>query len=429
MHDIQLIDNDTIELLPASTLRVRSGVDDVIIDDTASGRVDVDPNEYYLTSAGMYTGRLTGTIPTWLQNAIQQELTVGEGNLTNIVNDITNLVNTLQVGVEQNATQIHSTNVDLAALETSVVSRLNGNDAAILSVETTRVTTDEAQTIALDLQRSTFGYDAEAYITSLAATYTDENSAVAQDIDLLVATVGDVTASVTQTSVVSVEDGLAHAKNSLIVNADGNISGYVAESGATSSFEILADTFKVSNGTTKLPVFTVDTTPGDEHVAINSNVRIDGNLIVDGTVTVNELAINSVTVNKIPLAELTQADTIHNVTSPYSSGVNIYSSLFYAEANSRIAIFGALHPGGTHSPGTTITYSAALQYSTDAGATWNELAGNIGIINSTTVGFISSVISVDFYTSANTYFRIRHQVANAGVTSLALKFIYVKNRR
>jgi len=67
-------------------------------------------------------------------------------------------------------------------------------------------------------------------------------------------------ARVSQISIASIDEGEVRAKHSLVVNADGNISGYVAEAdGTTSTFGILADTFKVANGTTSLPVFTVDT--------------------------------------------------------------------------------------------------------------------------------------------------------------------------
>jgi hypothetical protein len=311
VYDVQ-VGLDEVEIQTGDTIQVEVGLDDVEVQTENSGIVDVEPHEYYLTSSGIYTGRLTGSVPAWLQNAIQQELTLGEGNLTNLVNDIRSLVTVLEVGVNQNVTSIQTTNQSLAALETSVVSRLDTNEAAILNVETTKVTSDEAQTVALELQRSTFGTDAEAYITSVAATYTDNDSAVAQDIDLLVATVDGVTASVTQLSTVSVDEGEARAKHSLVVNADNNISGYVAEAGTTSTFTILADQFKVANATTNFPVFVVDTTPGDEHVQFNSNVRIDGNLIVENTITATQIAANTITATQIAADTITASQIATN---------------------------------------------------------------------------------------------------------------------
>lgn len=425
MHDIQ-VGTDTVEIQSGDIVQVEVGLDNVEVKTENSGTVDVEPHEYYLTSAGIYTGRLAGSIPTWLQNAIKRELTEGDGNLSDIVADLSSLITALEIGVNQNATSIETTNQSLSALETSVVSRLDSNEAAILNVESTKVTETEAQTVALNLQRSTFGTDVESYITNVAATYTDENSAVAQDINLLVASVNGVNASVSEISVVSVDEGQARAKHSLVVNADGNIAGYVAEAGTTSNFEILADTFKVSNGTTKLPIMTVDTVAGK--VDLNGNVRINGGLVVAGTISATELAVNSVTVNKIPLAELTSADTIYNLVSPYSSGSNQYSTVFYAHAYSRIAIFGALQAYGSPSTGTSISYSVALQYSFD-GSSWNEFPGNIGSLASADV-LVPSVLSTDYYVGAAAmYFRIRFQANYAGATALGLKFIWVRNRR
>lgn len=308
MHDIEVVADNTVTIDTGDMLKVEVGLDNVSVNTENSAIVNVEPNEYYLTSSGMYTGRLTGSIPSWLHNAIQQELTVGEGNLLGVVDDLRRLVDTLQLGVEQNITQIETNNISLSALETSVVSRLNRNDAAILNVESTKVTQDEAQAIALNLQQSTFGSDAEAYITSLAATYTDINSALAQDMDLLVASVGDVTASITELSVVSVDEGQARAKHSLVVNADGNISGYVAESGVTSSFEILADTFKISNGTTKLPVFTVDT--ANQKAYFTAEVEFEGLGINGGSTTIDGGKITTNTLQADRLLAGTSSATV-----------------------------------------------------------------------------------------------------------------------
>jgi hypothetical protein len=334
VYDVQ-VGIDEVEIQTGDTVQVEVGLDNVEVQTENSGLVDVEPNEYFLTSSGVYTGRLTGGIPIWLQNAIQQELSEGEGNITSVISDIRSLVSVLEVGVQQNTTSIQTTNQSLASLETSVVSRLDTNEAAILNVETTKVTANEAQTVALDVQKATFGTDAEAYITSLAATYTDQDSAVAQDIDLLVTTVDGVTASVTQLSTVAVDEGEARAKHSLVVNADNNISGYVAEAGTTSTFTILADQFKVANAATNFPVFTVDTTPGDEHVQFNSNVRVNGSLVVDETITVG----------KIPINELTT--TVHIKTANQAINTQYYTSDITLPARSSITVSGGLGLYGT----------------------------------------------------------------------------------
>lgn len=258
MHDITVTTESEVQIQPETTMEISVGVDDVKVNIEKSGQVDIDPAEYYLTSSGLYTGRLTGSIPTWLYKALQDEL--ANGTVADNFTQLYGLINLLELGVNQNTSQIQTNEQSLSALETSLLSRFDTNEAAILDIQTTKVTAAEAQTIALTLQQSTFGLDVDAYITNLAATYTDQNSAVAQDVDMLVTSVNGVSASVSQISVVSVEDGLAHAKNSLIVDANGNISGYVAESGETADFTIFADNFKIANGTNPgIVPFEVDT--------------------------------------------------------------------------------------------------------------------------------------------------------------------------
>lgn len=176
--------------------KIDSTLPDAQIDITKSITVEVQPENYVLTSGGIYTGNMTGAVPTWILNAIQQQLTTGDGNLSSVLDDIRLLLDGLQVGVNQAISQIESTNASMSALETSVVSRLNGNDAAILDVYATKVTPAEAQAIAVQAIGSTFNGNVDAYIGNLASVYTNPTSAVATDIHTLQVSYNDQTARI-----------------------------------------------------------------------------------------------------------------------------------------------------------------------------------------------------------------------------------------
>jgi hypothetical protein len=286
--------SDTVQILAGEDVsvevgyehQIETGLDDtnVILDNAA--RVEVEPYEYSLTSSGLYTGNLTGEVPTWVANYVTNELATSNALDTNpIVTGLRGELTTLENGVNQNVTNLATANGMLSALQTTVTSNYNEQTSSIGSLSVTVAGKQDTATLASDVQQSLFEGDVDTYIEKLTTTYARDNLAYSIDHQTLSATVGDIGASVTQVSVASVDEGEARAKHSLVVNADGNISGYVAEAGTTSNFEILADTFKVSNGTTKLPVFTVDTV--DQKVYFNAAVEFEGLGINGGSTTID----------------------------------------------------------------------------------------------------------------------------------------------
>ena len=309
MLDIEIDGLDEVVLGTIFEHRINSNLDEVVVSYDNSATTYIDPNEYHLVSTGIYTGRLEGDVPQWLADYVSDQLSTGGSlDVNPIIDELRDRLANAEDGVNQNLTYIQTADSTLAALETTVVANYNENHAGILNLEQSVATKQEASTLAVDVQQSLFGGDVEAYISSVAATYASANLAYATDYDTLVAAYNDVSASVTQHSEALVEqyenpdwvdDGSqtdpdiygeprwiyeARAKHSLEVNADGNIAGFVAEAdGTNSEFSIYADIFKVASGSTKLPIFIVDTTPGSEHVEFNSNVAISGDLLLSNT--------------------------------------------------------------------------------------------------------------------------------------------------
>lgn len=296
MIEIQATDNEVVESTSVELI-VDAPTE---VNTSESKAVELYPNSYVLTSLGIYRGNLDGSIPTWLLNAVQQVLTTGDGNLTQVLADLQLVIDNLEVGVNQNVTNINNTQLSLAALETSVVSRLDENDATILELDTTKVTATEAQAIAVTAVQSSFGNDIDAYIGNIASTYVDATSAIANDVSLLTTSLNGTNASVSRIdqAVVDtirenplwVDDGVqtdpdiygqpryiteARAKSSLEVNADGQVSGFVAEvDGGVSNFTITADVFSVVAASQTAPIqnpFTVNATTGI--ISLNGQVE------------------------------------------------------------------------------------------------------------------------------------------------------------
>ena len=293
MADIEVITDD-LTVTQSTALEIVQDAP-LQISEAESTVVELIPDSYMLTSPGIYTGKLDGSVPEWLITAIQTELTTGDGNLTTVTLQLQQAIDNLELGVAQNVSSINTAEASINALSTSVNSRIDTNDASILTLDATKVTDAEATAAAAAVISSTFGGNVDAYIGAIASTYVDENSAIATDIEVLTSSVNGVNASVSEISIASVDEGEARAKHSLVVNADGNIAGYVAEAGTTSEFTIVADTFKVASGTTSYTPLTIDTVNGKvmfngvvsfqsltdvpQMVAENTNINITDNLI------------------------------------------------------------------------------------------------------------------------------------------------------
>ena len=195
----------TIEVSTDTAVEIDSKLPDAEVDVTKSITAEIQPDTYVLTSGGIYTGNMTGKVPTWILDAIQQQLTTGDGNLMSVLDDMKLLLHSLQLGVNQTISQIENTNVSMSALETSLASRINDNQAAILDVYSTRVTHTEAQALAVQAIGATFGGNVDAYIGNLASTYTNATSAVATNIRTLQASYNDQTARIDTVEEVNIQ--------------------------------------------------------------------------------------------------------------------------------------------------------------------------------------------------------------------------------
>ncbi len=167
------------------------------------------------------------------------------------------------------------------------------------------------------------------------------------------------------------------------VEANGHVSGYRSvATGEESVFQIYAEKFAVSSSSTEegYSPFQIDTV--NHKINMTSNVAIDGNLLVSGTVTAAKIAAETITADKIAANAITSdkiaANTItandiaagtitatevnvsnlqsNIVTASYIEALNIKAGSVDAEDITGTTITGKTISGGTIT-GTTINAS------------------------------------------------------------------------
>jgi len=310
------VQSDSTKIV-GDTVEVTEGLIEATVSTNDSAYMEVMPAEYTLSSGGIFAGgNLTGAIPTWVTAAIVQEIQAG-GSIATLISGITTLTDQLAVGIQQNIDSINTSNTSINTIVNTVVSEVGSNRAIDIALIATKVTEAEATAIALEQIGAKFGGDVEAYKTSITTAFANRDTAYANDYDIVVATLNGTSASVTRIDEAVVDTvGGARAKSSLVVDVGGHVAGFVAEAtGLTSSFNILADKFTVSNGVASTPpMFSVDTVTGKAN--FNGVVTFGGGSIgtVDEaiaasitTIAVGDKNIN-ITDNLIPTTSLI-ADT------------------------------------------------------------------------------------------------------------------------
>lgn len=248
----------------------------------------------------------------------------------------------LQTVVNDPTSGVTATSTALGVLDTTV----NGISGTLSA------TTTQVNAIQSAIDDPATGLSATATLASTlqadVSTINGTLTATATDVSTLQSTVNDPATGVAATASVASGAATTAAANStgiatleaeafLTVTNGGNISGFKASSGALgSSFTIQADQFSLVSGDeaqTTTP-FAVNATSGV--VSFNATVEIDGNLIVNGSVSQSELADDSVGTGEIIDNSVT-ADQLE--ISAGSGGTG--ERMFFNGTDNRIEIFDA----------------------------------------------------------------------------------------
>jgi hypothetical protein len=194
--------------------------------------------------------------------------------------------------------------VSLASRLTGLQTQISSNTSAIVNEQTTRANAISAEAATRNSQIAAFKLDLENQIASVSAavsteatTRANQDSALSSQITTVSTSLNGLTATVNTLS--SSVDGIA-ARYGVSLDVNGYVTGFVQNNnGTTGTFDILADKFRIAiPGSLPVQVFAVEA----------GGVKINGNLIVSGSITSNSLAVGAVTTTAIASNAITQFD-------------------------------------------------------------------------------------------------------------------------
>lgn len=165
-------------------------------------------------------------------------------------------------------------------------SRIAANVAAISSLQSSTASADAANASLINTVKARLdsGGDIANSISSAVSRITAAETAIsgkasATDLTNLTTTVSGNTSSIT--SLIQSVNGVL-SQYSVATNVNGKVSGIrLINTGATSSFDVLADMFRVSlpNGSNSTQVFTVGSVGGVNTVGVSGSLLIDGSVV------------------------------------------------------------------------------------------------------------------------------------------------------
>jgi len=165
------------------------------------------------------------------------------------------------------------------------------------------------KTVNDELDVSTSDLVANVKSTAVVAIGEDGTYATAQSVTDVASNLGD---NYSKTSVI---DGTYATKTSVgaihevAVEANGHVSGYKSVATDTNSvFDIYAEQFAISSSATEegYEPFQVDT--ANHKINMTSDVAVDGNLLIDGTITAAKVATNALTADVIDVNSINMTD-------------------------------------------------------------------------------------------------------------------------
>lgn len=198
-------------------------------------------------------------------------------------------------------------------------SRLASNLGLVVAPE------DVADALAQEVLATDVLNTFEQGLTDIAATANQAATAVLQ-VNALADTVAENTAAVVE--VASAIAGV-EARYGINLDVNGYVTGFVQNNdGQSGSFVILADKFAVvaPGGGTPVVPFSVD----------GGGVKINGDLVVNGTISTNKLAIGSVSTDRIA------ANAVTNGASGYTAGGLSLTSSWQTAASASLTATGGV---------------------------------------------------------------------------------------
>ena len=279
------VDADAALTTSVSGLQTRMSTAEAAIISNNTARVDGD--SALTSSLNTLTTRVTNAEAAIVSNNTAR--VDGDSALTSALNALTTRVGTAEATIVSDRTARIDGDAVLATDIALLGARNGGATAFVLNTGTVQIGGGETLATRLSGIQSSLSTNSAAIATE-SSTRTTAVSALATDISTVSTTVSGLSASVT--SLTTSVNGVA-ARYGVALNVNGYVSGFVQNnSGTVSDFSILADKFRIAvPGVTPRQVFGVDATGA----YFTGDVRVDGSLLVGGSVTTGGLATNAAT--------------------------------------------------------------------------------------------------------------------------------------
>lgn len=177
-------------------------------------------------------------------------------------------------------------------LISGLTSRVGSAESSITGLQNVTTNGTFATTTSLNTLVSRVG-EAEGRITNLQSITTNGTFATSSAFNTLSSTVGSHDSRITTAQSTAADaQGKVNAQASLLLNANGKITGYrINNNGNTTTFDIQADHFRISDGSgTNIAPFRVE-----NGLTVMQNARVDGNLVVNGTLNGEKIANDALT--------------------------------------------------------------------------------------------------------------------------------------
>lgn len=316
-------------------------------------------------------------IPTWLDEAITEQIRRGTLSLEEALADVTDFVRQLETGINQQITGLQTADESSNELLTTNISRLDNDVAGAIDLIATKVTADEASTISTNILVSQFNTpdsEAEAWFVNQSSTMANAIGSHATQLTALVSSYNGVSAKITSMEYVDIDaNGYSLGASKLGTAPDGAITGWEFLDGtnAQSQFKIYADSFSISNGNltdTPLVPFSI----------------VGNDISFNGSVSVNKLqssihlgTFTDLTIPTNPTFEFAGVAYTIKDGDTYS---NSDDGLVYVMAGTWVSLQGINGTSGTRGAISAFAVYTSTPTTTQLTATINAIATPDGVI-------------------------------------------------